>query len=229
MAIPRFYIIHYVKLTAIAAVAFAVVLNRSPQHSLLVLGLFLLILLAPVYLPLLPKSPESALLRLPTDPDDQIAVLERAMARPVLFRSGPRRSVRIKLIQLYKERGRSSDAVRLGSSVLAQFHLPRSLESLLRLEISICLDRLGRNPEAQAERQMAGRLLADPPSDALGWLVKGRLFDEDHRYDEAIVTYERILSLPLFERKAVQSEAYLRLAAACVKLMAAQEAIQAMK
>jgi hypothetical protein len=212
MQIPRFYIIQYVKLTAIAAVIFAVAASRSPENDGLFVGIFLFIALAPVYLPFLPKSPESALLHLPEHPDEQIAVLERVIARPVLFRSGPRRAVRIKLVQLYNERGRFQDAVALGREVLIQFRMSRSLESLIRLEMGIGLKQLGRDSEARAQTAIVSQRLADPPADALGWLVQGRFFDEGHCYDQAIAAYERILSMPFFERKPIQSEACRRLA-----------------
>ena len=215
MQIPRFYIIQYVKLTGIAALVFAVAVSRSPENGGLLLGIFLLIALAPVYLPLLPKSPESALLHLPEGPDEQIAVLERVLARPVSFRSGPKRAVRIKLVQLYNERGRFKDAVELGREVLIQFRMSRSLESLIRLEMSIGLKHLGRDSEARAQTAIISQRLAASPADALGWLVQGRFFDEGHCYDQAIAAYEQILSMPFFERKAIQNEACRRLAISC--------------
>jgi hypothetical protein len=69
---PRFYIIQYMKLTAIAAVVFAVVVNRSPESGALVLEIFLLIGFAPLYLPLLPQSLESVLLKLPEHPTSKL-------------------------------------------------------------------------------------------------------------------------------------------------------------
>jgi tetratricopeptide (TPR) repeat protein len=226
MHIPRFYIVQYLKLTAIAAVIFAVVVSRSPESGAIVFGIFLLIAFAPLYLPLLPKSPESVLLHLPEDPDEQIAVLERAIARPVLFRSGPKRAVRIKLMQLYRERGRFKHAAALGSEILAQFGMSKSLESLIRLEMGICLNRLGRESDARAQIHILSQRLIAPPGDALGWLVQGRFFDTGQCYDQAIASYEHILSMPFFERKAIQNETCLRLALACVKAGRAQEAIR---
>jgi hypothetical protein len=226
MQIPRFYIIQYIKLTAIAAVVFAVALSQSPESGELVLGIFLLIGFAPLYLPLLPQSLESVLLKLPEHPDEQIAVLERVVARPVLFRSGPKRAVRIKLMQLYKDRNRFNDSVKLGREILAQFSMSRSLESLIRLELSICLNRLGRDSEAQVQKRIVSERLDVPPVDALGWFVQGRFFDERHCYDQAIVAYETILRMPLFERKALQRETGLRLTVACVRAGRPQEAIR---
>ena len=224
MQIPRFYIIQYVKLTAIAAVFFAVAASRASADGALLLGLVLFIGLAPVYLPLLPKSPESVLLHLPEHPDEQITVLERVIDRPVLFRSGPKRAVRIKLMQLYNEGGRFRDAVELGREILIQFSMSQSLDSLIRLEMAIGLNRLGRDSEARVQTQIVRERLAVPPVDALGWLVKGRLFDEGHDYDQAIAAYQHILRMAFFERKAIQSETSRRLAAACVKAGRAQEA-----
>jgi hypothetical protein len=114
MQIPRFYIIQYIKLTAIAAVVFAVVVSRSPESGALVLG----------------------------------------------------------------------------------------------------------------KKQIVSQRLDVPPVDALGWFVQGRFFDERHCYDQAIAAYETILRMPLFERKAVQKEAGLRLTAACVKAARPHEAIR---
>jgi hypothetical protein len=223
MQIPRFYIIQYVKLTAIAAVFFAVAVSRSSENGALVLGLILFIALAPVYLQLLPKSPESVLLRLPEHPDEQIAVLERAIARPVLFRSGPKRAVRVRLLKLYNERERFKDAVELGREILIQFRMSRSLDSLIRLEMAIGLNRLGRDSKARVYTQIVRQRLAVPPVDALSWLVRGRFFDEGHDIDQAIAAYERILRMPFFERKAIQGETSRQLAAACVKAGRAQE------
>jgi hypothetical protein len=223
MQIPRFHITQNVKLTAIAAVLFAAGVSRSPENGGLFLGIFLFIALAPVYLPLSPKSPESVLLHLPDSPDDQIAVLERVIARTVFFRSGPKRAVRIKLMQLYNERGRCKDAVELGRQVLIQFRMSRSLESLVHLKMGIGLKHLGRDSEARVQMQIVSQRLATPPVDALGWLVQGRLFDEGRGYDEAIAAYERIMKMPFFERKAVQRETSRRLAAACVKAGRSEE------
>ena len=187
---PRFYIVQYFKLTAIAAIVLAVVVSWSPENGGLFLGLFLLIGLAPVYLQLLPKSPETVLLHLPEHPDEQIAVLERVIARPVLFRSGPKRAVRVKLMQLYAEGRRLKEAVNLGREILIQFRLSQSLESLIRLEMAICLNGIDRDTEARTQMQIVRQRVADPPVDALGWLVKGRVFDADHfSYALAIGSY----------------------------------------
>jgi tetratricopeptide (TPR) repeat protein len=114
MQIPRFYIIQYIKLTAIAAVVFAVVLSQSPESGALVLG----------------------------------------------------------------------------------------------------------------KKRIVSERLDVPPVDALGWFVQGRFFDERHCYDQAIVAYETILRMPLFERKALQRETGLRLTVACVRAGRPQEAIR---
>jgi hypothetical protein len=203
MRAPRFYIVQYVKLTAIVAVLFAVAVSKNAP---MLFGLLLLIGLAPVYLPLLPKSPDSVLFHLPEDPDEQIAALERVIGKTILFRSGPKRAVRVKLMQLYKDSGRFDDAVKLGREILIQFSMSSSLESLIRLEMAICLDRLGRDSEARAQKQIVSQRLASPPVDALGWLVHGLFFDASHRYDQAIAAYQHILRMPFFERKAIQNE-----------------------
>ena len=104
--------------------------------------------------------------------------------------------------------------------------MSHSLESLLRLEVSICLDRLHRESEARAQLQRLVDGLDGSPADALGWLVRGRLFDRFARHDEAIDAYETILRMPLFECKPVQSEARRRLAEACVNAGRPKEAVQ---
>lgn len=74
--------------------------------------------------------------------------------------------------------------------------------------------------------QIVSQRLTAPPVDVLGLLVQARFFDEGHCYDQAIAAYERILRMPFFERKAIQNEARLRLAMACVNAGRAQEAIR---
>ena len=105
-----------------------------------------------------------------------------------------------------------------------QFSMSQSLDSLIRLEMAIGLNRLGRDSDARVQTQVVRERLAVPPVDALGWLVKGRLFDEGRDHDQAIAAYERILRMPFFERKAIQSETSRRLAAVRVKAGRAQEA-----
>jgi tetratricopeptide (TPR) repeat protein len=230
MRTPQFKIIHYVYFTALAALAFAVVVGPFHQNVAMALALagaaFLFAVLAPILLPLFPNSPDSVLMHLPKDPDDRIITLERLAARPLWLASGAKRSVRVKLVQLYRERGRLRDAVDLGRETLARFRMSHSLESLLRLEVSICLDRLHRDSEARAQLEKLVDGLDGSPADALGWLVRGRLFDRLGRYDEAIAAYERIMKMPLFERKPVQNEAGRRLAEACVNAGRPKEAIQ---
>jgi tetratricopeptide (TPR) repeat protein len=231
----QFNIIHYVYFTAIASVVFAFLLSPSPQNlalagaAVLTLSAALTVLLSPVLWllrPLLPRSPESRLLHLPEDPEERIALLEGILARSLWLGSGAKRSVRVKLVQLFRERGRLRDAVDLGRETLARFRMSHSLESLLRLEVSICLDRLHRDSEARAQLEKLVDGLDGSPADALGWLVRGRLFDRLGRYDEAIAAFEKIMEMPLFERKPVQNEARRRLAEACVNAGRPKEAIQ---
>jgi tetratricopeptide (TPR) repeat protein len=230
MARPQFKIIHYVYFIAIASLLFAVAFSPFPRNVALVgiTSVLALILLAlsPLFLPLLPSSPDSVLMRLPDDPDDRIITLERLAARSLWLGSGAKRSVRVKLVQLYRERGRLRDAVDMGRETLARFRMSHSLESLLRLEVSICLDSLHRDSEARAQLEKLVDGLDGSPADALGWLVRGRLFDRLGRYDEAIAAFEKIMEMPLFERKPVQNEARRRLAEACVNAGRPKEAIQ---
>ena len=219
-------IIHYVYFTALAALVFAVVVGPFHQNVALGGAAVLLAVLAPILLPLFPNSPDSMLLHLPDDPDDRIATLERLVARPIWLGSGAKRSVRVKLVQLYQGARALRDAVDLGRETLARFRMSHSLESLLRLEVSICLDHLHRDSEARAQLQRLVDGLDGLPADALGWLVRGRLCDRLARHDEAIAAYERILKMPLFERKPVQNEARRRLAEACVNAGHPKEAIQ---
>ena len=114
--------------------------------------------------------------------------------------------MRIKLVQLYRERGRDVDAVNLGLSTLAQFRMPPAVENLVRLELATCLNRVGREAYAQVQLERVSTCLQIPPVNALGWLVRGRFLDTLNRYDEAIAAYEFIMSLSLFHRKPVEDE-----------------------
>ena len=111
----QFNIIHYVYFTAIASVLFAFLLSPSLHNlalagaAVLMLSACLTVFVSPVFWilrPFLPRSPESRLLHLPEDPEERIALLEGIVARPLWLGSGARRSVRVKLVQLYRERGR---------------------------------------------------------------------------------------------------------------------------
>jgi tetratricopeptide (TPR) repeat protein len=226
MAIPQFKIIHYLYFTAIASLLFAVAFGPFPENVALGGTLLLLIVTSPIVLPLLPRSPESLLLCLPDDPEDRIAVLERVVARPLWLGRGAKRSVRIKLVQLYRERGRFTEAVNLGRSTLARFRMSAVLEHLVRLELALCLDRLGRDSEARAQLERVSSCLNAEPANALGWLVRGRFLDTREQYDDAIAAYEHILSFSLFDRKSVQNETRLRLAVACVNAGRPTEAIR---
>ena len=101
----RFYIIQYIRFTAIAALVFALILGRPSQNSVLILGIFFLIGLSPIYLPLRPKSVQSVLLRLSENPDEQIAAFEGLLGRRTVFGSGPMRSASLRLMQAYMRKG----------------------------------------------------------------------------------------------------------------------------
>lgn len=92
--------------------------------------------------------------------------------------------------------------------------------------MSTCLKNLGRDHEAKDDLQWACDLVARTRADAHGWLMQGKLLDASHRYDEAIDAYEKVLSRPLFERKAIHGEACRRLVQACVKADRPQQAIE---
>lgn len=94
----RFYIIQYMSFTAIAALVFAVAVGKPSERTALALGMLFLAGLSPALLPLLPNSVESVLLNLPDKPDEQIAALERVLSHRAIFRPGPQRSARLKLM-----------------------------------------------------------------------------------------------------------------------------------
>ena len=83
----QFKIIQYMYFTAIASLVFAVIFSPNPQNVALGGVTVLLLSRSPIFLPLLPRSPESRLLHLPEDPDERIAVLERIVARPLWLAS----------------------------------------------------------------------------------------------------------------------------------------------
>ena len=225
MRIPRFYIIQYLTFTAVAALVFAIAVGKPSENMALALGLLFLAGLSPALLPLLPNSVESVLLNLPGKPDEQITALEGVLSRRAIFRPGPQRSARLKLMRLYVDQERFAAAISLGRTILAQFRMPYSLESELRLEMSTCLKNLGRDHEAKDELQWAFDLVARTRTDAQGWFMRGKLLDASHRYAEAIDAYEKALSRPLFERKAIHAEACRRLVQTCVKAGRPQQAI----
>jgi tetratricopeptide (TPR) repeat protein len=224
---PRFYIIQYMSFTAIAAIVFAFIFGRPSENALLLFGVLFLIGLLPVYLRLIPNSVESVLLKLPEDPDEQIAALEGVLRRRAIFRRpGPRRSARLRLMHVYKDRKRFEDAISMGREALALYRMSSSLKGKIHLDIGICLESLGRDNEAKAERRLAANCLDTPPVDALGWLVQGRLFAAGLRYAEAIDAYERVLRMPFFESKTVQRDASFQLTLACVKAGRLHDAIR---
>ena len=104
--------------------------------------------------------------------------------------------------------------------------MSHSIASQVRLEISICLDNLGHDNEANYERRLAFACLDKPPRDALGWLVQGRLFDAEHRHADAIGSYETVFKMPFFERKMVQRDTSFQLAVANFKAGRPHEAIR---
>ena len=225
MRIPRFYIIQYMSFTAIAALVFAVAVGKPSERTALALGILFLAGLSPALLPLLPNSVESVLLNLPDKPDEQIAALEGVLSQRAIFRPGPQRSARLKLMRLYVDQEQFEAAISLGRTVLAQFSMPPLLECQLRLEMSTCRKNLGRDHEAKDELRWAFDLVASTRADAQGWLMRGKLLDASHRYAEAIDAYEKALSRPLFERKAIHDEACRRLVQVCVKASRPQQAI----
>ena len=120
------------------------------------------------------------------------------------------RSASLRLMQATAERS-FRDAISLGKASLAQYRMSHSIASQVRLEISICLDNLGHDNEANYERRLAFACLDKPPRDALGWLVQGRLFDAEHRHADAIGSYETVFKMPFFERKMVQRDTSFQL------------------
>jgi hypothetical protein len=82
---------------AIVALMFAIIFGRPSENTLLLFGILFLIGLSPVYLPLRPNSVESVLLKLPEDPDEQIAPME-GVRRPdragISFTRSPERHAR---------------------------------------------------------------------------------------------------------------------------------------
>ena len=95
------------------------------------------------------------------------------------------------LMLLYVQQGRFEDSARLGRDVLARYQMASSVKCQVHMEIAMCLECLGRDDEARAERKLAADRLAIPPVDPAGWLVQGRLFAEKKRFDLAIDAYER--------------------------------------
>ena len=71
------------------------------------------------------------------------------------------------------------------------------LENEVRVEISICLDFLGRTEEAEAERIAVTDGLDDRPDAFFGWRAQGKVLEKQHRYGEAVEAHKRAAGVAL--------------------------------
>src|SRR5271166_6567325 len=149
---PRFHIMQFMVFTAIAAIVLAIV-SRPSQSEMLVMIVIAVAAIAPFVLSSLPNSLESVMRNPPTDVDEQIAALERALVSRAWIKFGPLQMARFKLMQLYKGRKSFDEAIAHGREMLARYQWTQSMLGQIHLEIAECLECIGRDQESRAEQQ----------------------------------------------------------------------------
>jgi tetratricopeptide (TPR) repeat protein len=170
-----------------------------------------LTIVASILWSLRPNPLKAVLTSLPAEPDEKIAALEQGLraANPYDVRTNA--AARYRLMELYKVRKRYEEAIDQGRSILRMSGLEQEFESEVRLELAVCLDFLGREEQAEAERMAAEDCLDDRPANDLGWLVQGKFLDKQHRYAEAAEAYERALGLSPSDHAASRDQLLIRL------------------
>jgi tetratricopeptide (TPR) repeat protein len=190
----RFRIAHLLYLAAAVALVLTAfrVDGTSGRVSLLVL-LSLLPFALPALVLMRPSRVRAALRASYFDEEAQIVGLERALRADASFDAAAVVKARLRLMALYKRKGRHRDAVAQGASLLQDRGLTHAGESHVRLEMAVCYDSLGLPEKAEAERQAADECLDGRPESALGWLTQGKLYERELRYAEAVGAYSEAL------------------------------------
>ncbi len=211
---PRLNIYHIMIIVGVVAVVFGIL--RSPFRES-VIGLTSLCAVACVWFlgaMLWPNPLKTVLAKLPDDPDERIAALEDGLARCNPFDLGKIFQARYGLMQMYTIRKRYEEAINQGRLLLRMPALRHDLENEVRVELAACLDFLGRDEEAEAERMAVADNLEDNPDTFVGWRAKGKVLEKLYRYEEAVQALEQALDRDSAENKASRDEVLFRLALA---------------
>jgi tetratricopeptide (TPR) repeat protein len=191
--LPRLKIVHWMLIAGVLAIVFFALTARPGDSVAGVIILVFLTLIAPILWSFRSSPLKAVLANLPDDPDEQVAALEEGLARFHLHDVNTTSVARYRLMELYKVRKRYEEAIAQGRLILKSSGLKPEFETEVGLEIAVCLDFLGRDQEAEAERMAAEDSLDEDPEDALGWYVRGKTLGSQHRYIEAAAAYEQAL------------------------------------
>ena len=192
---PRLQILHVMIIAGVFAIVFAV-LNSRVEESFL--GIMILLAIAGawiVVMALRPNPLKALLANLPENTDDKIAALEDGLARRNHYDVRTNALARYRLMEFYKVRKRYQEAIDQGKSILAMKGVNAELEDEVRVEITVCLDFLGRPDEAEMERMAVAGGGEEKPQGFLGWRAVGKALEKQHRYDDAASAYEQALRL----------------------------------
>jgi tetratricopeptide (TPR) repeat protein len=220
---PQFKIIHFMIFAAFLAAALA--LFRESPTMLVVGGLFLAFMVVQALL--IAREPSSnPLAHLPADLKQRIAFLEDALARGRVVAPAETMRARYRLLDLYQAHRRYEEAIAEGRRILKMRVVPTAIRSDTHLRISNCLEALGHTAESQAEWLEAVSYLDRLPRDTDGWFVRGKLFEKQRRYGEAVEAFENTLRSNLFGNTSGRDNTLMKLILATFHAGRAEETLK---
>src|SRR5262249_11508332 len=161
--LPRLKIVHVMIITLVLAIVFYALTSKPPDNVVGVIVLVFLTIVASILWSLRPNPLKAVLTSLPAEPDETIAALEQGLRAATPDEVRTNAAARYRLMELYKVRKRYEEAIDQGRSILRMSGLEQEFESEVRLELAVCLDFLGREEQAKAERMAAEDCLDDRP------------------------------------------------------------------
>jgi tetratricopeptide (TPR) repeat protein len=178
----------------VALVAAASRMMAPPEWLLYVpvgsMGLGVVLMMA------LTKGPElraQYLMRHPNrDPNRQRQALLGIATSPWNL-SGRARNLALALLAELEKREQNFEAAAEHYRAILKRRLPHGREAFWHLELAHCLDRLGRDAEANQQRELADECLDNEPSDFFGWFSQGKVLHDGERYAEACEAFEQAL------------------------------------
>ncbi len=151
-------------------------------------------------------------------------VFERVIATPTLLSKGVRHEARFRLSWLFMENGHYEEAVTLLQTCL-QRPLKPAVAANIRQRLAEALEGAGRAGEAQAERVLAGSVLAGAATDAEKLLAQAAMLNKQQKYQEAYAAYEAGLALIPAANKLVRAKVLVQLALAAYNMGEPQQTI----